>query len=459
MYIRRGLDIPIAGAPSSEMSRAGKPKQIAVVGADYHDLKPTMLVTEGDQVRLGDPLFNDKKNPSVVFTAAGSGTVTAINRGEKRSFVSLVIDLDEKTDAEDVNKQLFEAYPEENLLATSHRPFIKDRILKSGLWTALRTRPYSKIPEVDSSPQAVFISTLDTHPLAPNPYQIIYEHKQAFACGLKVLYALTHKPIFINKGINQDIPGQDLDFVTTTTWHGKHPAGLVGTHMHALMPVNADHVNWHIGHQDLIALGYLFTKGLIWTTRYAAITGPMAAHPRILITRLGAYLDDILSHNEYRHTHNSVRVISGSVLGGRTARPPVNFLSRWSQQICLVEEGTQRDFFLTKGWLSIGFHKFSMLGTYIGKFIPGMRFPMTTSTQGSKRSMVPIGLYEKVMPMDILPTYLLRALISQDTERAQELGALELDEEDLALCTFVCPGKYEYGPILRDNLRFIEKNG
>ena len=461
MHIQCGLDIPIAGAPSSEITPAVTPKQVAVIGPDYHDLKPTMLVEVGDEVRLGDVLFEDKKNPAVVYTAPGSGTVSAIHRGERRSFLSCVIDLDQSIDDQDATRTLFEAYPEENLLATEHSQFIKDRVLKSGLWTALRTRPFSKTPAVDSSPQGVFVSTLDSHPLAMDPAQIISEHERAFMIGLKALYGLTHKSIYLNVGPNQNIPGRDFSFVTSTTWSGKHPAGLVGTHMHYLLPVNNEHINWHIGYQDLIALGYLFDKGTIWTTRYAAISGPLAAHPRIIKTRLGACLDDVVTAEEVKSTPADVqvRVISGSVLGGRISQSPVQFLSRWSNQISLIQEGTDRDFFLTKGWLSPGFHKFSLLGTYLGKFVPGYLFPMTTSTQGSKRSMVPIGLYEKVMPLDILPTYLLRALISQDTERAQALGALELDEEDLALCTFVCPGKYEYGPILRDNLRNIEKNG
>lgn len=461
MNITCGLDLPLAGAPSAELTDGPATRQVAVLGPDYHDLKPTMLVEVGDAVRLGDPLFEDKKNPGVIHTAPGSGTVKAIHRGERRSFLSCVIEIEAAADAQDASRQIYEPYPEDNLVASEHSDFVKDRVVKSGLWPALRTRPFSKTPSLQASPQGVFVSTIDTHPLALDPAGVIGEHEAAFAVGLKALYGLTHKPIYLNTAVNQHIPGHDFSFVTHTTWSGKHPAGLVGTHMHYLLPVSLDHVNWHIGYQDLIALGYLFLEGRIWTTRYVALGGPMAAQPRMIKTRLGACLDLIIEGEMKVPSEeaSTVRVISGSVLGGRRAAPPVHFLSRWSNQISLLAEGTQRDFFLTKGWLSPGFHKFSLLGTYFGKFVPGYLFPMNTSTQGSKRSMVPIGLYEKVMPLDIIPTYLLRALISQDTERAQALGALELDEEDLALCTFVCPGKYEYGPILRENLRNIETNG
>ncbi|MCY4380386.1 MAG: Na(+)-translocating NADH-quinone reductase subunit A [Proteobacteria bacterium] len=466
MHITRGLDIPILGQPKPEIDLAPDPQHVAVLGCDFHGLKPTMLVEKGTQVRRGAPLFEDKKNPGVIHTAPASGVVIDIHRGEKRRFLSCVIKVDIEQNRQDQKTPLFEPYPAENLLLNSHEKLVKERVVKSGLWPAFRTRPFSKTPSLDARPEAVFVSTHDSQPLAMNPGLIIDLHSHAFYVGLKVIHALTRRNIFLNKGENQNIPGDDLEFVTTEVWSGKHPSGLVGTHMHYLKPVNIDQVNWHIGYQDVVALGYLFDQGILWHTRYVALSGPASNQPRVLQTCQGASLDDILPNKEFKQQNpesespkTDIRVISGSVLGGRTSQVPVNFLSRWSYQVTLIHEGKTRDFFLTKGWLSPGFHKFSVLGTYLGKFIPGYLFPMTTNTQGSRRSMVPIGLYEKVMPLDILGTYLLRALIAKDTERAQALGVLELDEADLALATFVCPGKYEYGPILRENLELIEKNG
>lgn len=461
MRISQGLDIPIKGIPCHRVEASTSLQSVALLGDDYHGMRPSISVEVGNEVALGDALFEDKKQSGVIFTSPASGRVKAIHRGERRAFLSCVIEIDEQRDAAD---QIATHYPAHALdtwddeLSTDT---VRQRLIKSGLWTAIRTRPFSKTPAIDSVPQAVFISTLDTRPLAANPEIVVAKHPQEFYAGVKALHLLTQKDIYLNCGINQSIPGSDLPYVHCERWEGKHPAGLVGTHMHMLLPVNAQRVNWHVGVQDVIAMGYLFLHGQIWVKRYVAITGPAANNPRILEARLGACASDIVTSQEIASTYlrDDVRVISGSVLGGRTCTHTVDYLSRWSDQITVIAEGRQRDFFLTRGWLSLGYHKFSVLGTYLGKFIPGVLFAMTTSTQGSRRAMVPIGLYEKVMPLDILPTYLLRALISKDTERAQELGALELDEEDLALCTFVCPGKYEYGPILRDNLDDIEKNG
>ncbi len=210
---------------------------------------------------------------------------------------------------------------------------------------------------------------------------------------------------------------------------------------------------WTIGYQDVIAVGRLFTTGRLYTDRVVALAGPQVEQPRLLRTRLGASLEE-LTAGQLKPAEN--RIISGSVLGGVTARGPRAFLGRYHTQVSVLEEGYKRDFM---GWLSPGSKKHSRLRIYLSQFAPGKLMNYTTNTNGSERAMVPVGTYEHVMPLDILPTQLLRALIVGDTATAQQLGALELDEEDLALCTYVCPGKYEYGPILRDNLTRIEKEG
>lgn len=458
MLITKGLDLPLQGLPSTVVEQGLAVEHVALLGPDYHGMRPTMKVEVGSKVSLGDPLFEDKKKPGALFCAPASGEVKALRRGDKRAFLSCVIAVDGERDAADQKKAFFDEWSLDRIAAASSQE-VCERICQAGLWSSLRTRPFSKTPAVDERPRGLFVSTLDTRPLAMDPQVVIARHPEAFEAGLRVLHQGLEREIYLNIGLNQDIPGHDLPFVKLHSWEGKHPAGLVGTHMHILLPVDLQHVNWHIGYQDVIAVGYLFLEGRHWVQRFVALSGSCAHRPRIIQTRLGASLTELTQGEIKQPDAGRVRIISGSVLGGRHGQAPLDFLSRWSQQVCMIPEGDQRDFFLTKGWLSPGFHKFSILGTYLGKFIPGYRFNMTTSTQGSKRSMVPIGMYERVMPLDILPTYLLRALIAGDTERAQELGALELDEEDLALCTFVCPGKYEYGPVLRHNLEEIEKNG
>ena len=451
MKVKKGLDLPIKGSPSTDIDGSCSVTHVAVTGPDYNGMKPTMHVEVGDKVKLGQLIFVDKKQPGVNYTAPASGEVVAINRGEKRAFLSLVIKV-----AGD-EQETFKSFSKDQLLGLSVDE-VRQQLIASGLWTSFRTRPFSRTPAVDSAPASIFVSTIDTRPLSANPGLIIDRHPAEFKAGLEVLSKLTDGKIFLNKAANQIIPGAEAHFVETNTWEGPHPAGLDGTHIHELMPVSVNRTVWTVGYQDVIAIGSLFLTGQIFTTRYVALGGPAAKNPRILKTRLGACLTELLA-SEKKETEYEARTISGSVLDGRTSDGSLCYLSRWSNQVTLLEEGHKREFFLIDGWLSPGLNKYSLTNSYFGRLIPGLKFNFTTTTNGSKRSMVPIGQYEKVMPLDIIPTYLLRSLISRDTETAQQLGCLELDEEDLALCTFVCPGKYEYGPILRENLEKIERDG
>jgi Na+-transporting NADH:ubiquinone oxidoreductase subunit A len=241
--------------------------------------------------------------------------------------------------------------------------------------------------------------------------------------------------------------------VRVAEFRGPHPAGLVGTHMHFMRPVMPGIVNWHLNYQDVIAIGRAFTLGRLDPTRVVSLAGPVVGKPRLLKSRLGASLLE-LTQGELKGETN--RIISGSVLCGRQWEDWTGYLGRYHLQVSCLAEGNQRELL---GWQMPGFNKFSATRAFVGAWSARKQFALTTSTEGSERAMVPIGSYERVMPLDLLPTLLLRALITRDIERAQELGCLELDEEDLALCTFVCPGKYDYGSILRDNLTTIENEG
>jgi len=444
--IKKGLDLPITGAPEQRIEAGPKTRSVAVVGFDYVGMKPSMTVKVGDRVRTGDELFADKKTDGVVFTAPATGVVSAINRGEKRVLQSVVIDVeeDEYVDFGAVTEAELDSLDAERITET---------LRVSGLWTALRTRPYSKVPVPGSKPAAIFVTAMDTNPLAADPAVIIAEHRDAFVNGLRVLAKLTDGKLHLCKAPAADIPSSGVANEQVSEFGGKHPAGLVGTHIHFLDPVGAGKIVWNIGYQDVIAVGKLFTTGQLFTDRVVALAGPSVEKPVLLRTRLGASLDELCAGRLVAGEH---RVISGSVLGGRTAAGAMAFLGRYHSQVSVLEEGTQRDFM---GWLSPGAKRHSTLRIYLSQFSPSKLFNYTTNTNGSERAMVPVGAYERVMPLDILPTQLLRALIVGDTQTAQELGALELDEEDLALCTYVCPGKYEYGPILRDNLTRIEKEG
>ena len=440
--IKKGLDLPIAGAPEQTIDDGPAVGQVAVIGPDYHDMRPTMMVQEGDAVKLGQVLFADKKNVGVVYTAPGAGTVAAINRGAKRVLQSVVIDLSGN------EEETFESHAN---LADLARQQVCDTLVASGLWTALRTRPYSKVPALDSAPQALFITAIDTNPLAADPQVVLAAYQEDFNKGLMVLAKLTDGDVFVCRASGSGAASNGK--VQTAEFDGPHPAGLPGTHIHFLAPVGVGKTVWHINYQDVIAVGKLFSTGKLWVERVVALGGPVIDKPRLLRTRLGARISDLVA-GETATGEN--RIISGSVLSGRVAAGPFDFLGRYHLQVSALAEGREREFL---GWQKPGFDKFSIKNVFAAKLSPGKLFDFTTSTEGSDRAMVPIGSYESVMPLDILPTFLLRALIVGDTDQAQALGCLELDEEDLGLCTFVCPGKYEYAPMLRNNLDRIEKEG
>lgn len=444
--IRRGLDLPINGKPNQTIEDGPQVRQVALIGFDYHGMKPTMAVKVGDKVKLGQELFSDKKTEGVIFTAPASGTVSAINRGDQRVFHSIVIDV-EGDDAVEFTK-----YSAADLAGLSAEQ-VQQNLVQSGLWTALRTRPYSKVPAPGTKPSSIFVQAIDTNPLAADPLVVISAKKEAFANGLTILSRLTDGKVFVCQAPGADLPKGQGANLSYESFAGVHPAGNPGTHIHFLDPVSARKTVWTIGYQEVIAVGELFTTGKLSTERVVALAGPQVERPRLLRTRVGANLDQLVE-GQLKAGEN--RVISGSVFGGRRAANALTFLGRYHTQVSVLLEGRERELL---HYLRAGTKKFSVLGIYISKLFGGKPLDFTTSTNGSERAMVPVGSYEKIMPLDILPTQLLRSLIVGDTETAQQLGCLELDEEDLALCTFVCPGKYEYGPILRNNLTRIEIEG
>ncbi len=438
--IKKGLDLPISGKPEQKITQGNEVSQVALVGSDYMGMKPTMLVKVGEKVKKGQPLFTDKKTQGVIYTSPAAGTVKDINRGPRRVFESIVINV------EGDDEVTFSTFNNSELSALSQEQ-VQAQLIESGLWTAIRTRPYSKVPVPGSKPSSIFVSVIDTQPLAADPAVVIAQNKEAFNQGLVILNRLCSK-VFVGKAPSTDVSADHAQVVDVT---GPHPAGLVGTHIHFLDPVSENKTVWHVGYQDVIAFAKLFTEGKIYNERIVALSGPQVKEPRLLKTQLGACLNE-LTGGQLKDGEN--RVISGSVLGGATAAGSTGFLGRFANQVSVIEEG--RDRFLLH-YLRAGVERHSVMRIYLSKLMPKKLFDFTSTTNGSERAMVPVGSYEKIMPLDILPTQLLRALIVQDLDVAINLGALELDEEDLALCSYVCPGKYEYGPILRGNLECIEK--
>jgi Na+-transporting NADH:ubiquinone oxidoreductase subunit A len=441
--IKKGLNLPISGEPGKQI------KQIAIttlglVGSDYLDLKPRFLVKAGDVVRRGQPLFFDQRTPRVLFTSPAAGHVTAIHRGERRRFEALEIHANRQESVSFARYRLSD-------LSALPRETIVEQILASGLWPSLRTRPYNKIPAPESEPHSIFVTLMDSHPLAPDVGTVIQGGTEDLQWGLTVLRSLTQGKIFVCKSPDLEIP--PAAGITIQNFAGPHPAGLPGTHIHFLDPVGSQKTVWFCGYQDVMAIGHLFRQGLYQSERVISVAGPAVREPHHVRVPLGASLKEITRGQLHA---GDIRIISGSVFNGRRLEGAEAFLGRYHQQVIALHEGKERELL---GWQMPGFNKYSVKRVFASLLRPGRKFPLTTSTGGSPRALVPIGSYEQVMPLDIEATFLLRSLLIEDSESAQQLGALELDEDDVGLLTFVCPTKTDYAILLRRCLRTIEKEG
>lgn len=441
--IKKGLDLPIEGSPEQKIYDGPKVTKFALIGDDLVGMKPTMEVKVGDKVKIGQLLYTDKKTPGIRYTSPACGEVVEVNRGERRAFQSVVI----KSEGED--QVDFEKYKGAEISQYSEQD-VRDFLNESGMWASLKRRPYSKVAVLDEKPSAIFVNAMDTHPLAADPQVILQNQDKAFNKGLSVLKKLCDN-VYVCHADGAKVPF--IDGVKTESFSGPHPAGLTGTHIHFLNPVGENKFVWSTNYQEVIAIGKLFETGKLYLERVISLAGPVARNPRLVKTRLGASIDELINGETF--DSDEIRPISGSVFGGRKATGPLAYLGRFHHQVSLLREGRDRELL---GWHSPGFDKFSVKPIYVTALLK-KKFGFDTNSNGSLRSIVPIESYEKVMPLDILPTQLLRTLMSGNTEMAVKLGALELDEEDLSLCTFVDPSKNDFAPRLRDSLTTIEKEG
>ena len=444
--LKRGLDLPIAGAPAPRIEVGAFPVSVALLGPDYVGLKPRMFVQEGDQVRRGQALFAHKDSPEVVFTAPATGRVRAINRGARRVLESVVIDIDDATDPG------LDFYAADPAALTGEQ--VAAKLLDSGLWTAFRTRPYSRVPAGTDRPAAIYVTAMESEPLAPDAAMILHGQVETFDRGLLAISKLTTGNTYLCQRPGESLVSEHMTHVEVHTFAGPHPAGLPGTHMHFIEPPHSGKTVWHIGYQDVLAIGRLFETGHVDPGVVISLAGPRAKNPRLIRTMAGAHVPTLVDHEI--GGEDPVRVISGSVLTGRAATGSLAYLGRYHRQVTLITEDRTQD---VLGWILPQAEKFApqpvLMSTWLGKKL----FPMTSNLNGGRRAMVPTGTFETLMPQDYLPTQLLRAILVGDTDTAQALGALELDEEDLALCTYACPAKYEYGMALRESLQKIEKEG
>lgn len=439
--LKKGLDLPVTGAPDQVIHDAPPARHVAVLGPDYIGLKPRMAVQEGDEVKRGQPLFCHKDAEAAQMVSPMTGKVVAINRGARRVLQSVVIEV---TDAADTGVDF------SGIGNGDDAAGVTEKLCAAGLWTALRTRPYSKMPQPGTAPQAIFVTAMDSEPLAADAAVIINDARAAFAAGLAVIAKLCEGKTYMCQAPGAalaEVPG-----VEVASFDGPHPAGLAGTHIHFLNPLRPEDVVWTIGYQDVIAIGRLFDTGHLDPSIVVALSGPEAKQPRLLRTVMGASTDEL---TDGEVATDSARIISGSILSGRQAAGPMAYLGRFARQITVIREDKDQH---PMGWIRPMGKKYAVQPV-LGSAFARKLFPLTSNLNGGRRAMVPTGTFEELMPQDYLPTQLLRALLVMDTDQAQALGAMELDEEDLGLVGFACPAKYEYGMALRDSLSKIEKEG
>ena len=444
--LKKGLDVPITGEPQQVIEESNTITRVALTGDDYIGMKPTMEVSEGDRVKTGQLLFRDKKNEGVLFTSPGTGKVSAVNRGAKRKFETIVIELEDDD---------FVSYltPGEKTPENFGGDDIREILINSGSWTALRTRPYGKVPAIDSSPASLFVTAMDTRPLAADPAVIIRENTKLFSTGLNVLDNLVECRKYICVDQSDVLTEVSLGKFEAAEFSGPHPAGLPSTHIHFLDPVMETKFAWHIDYQDVIAIGHLFETGHIMTERVIALSGPGVQQPTLLKVRIGADLQQVCSG---KIISTPVRLLSGSVLDGRQVKDFHQFLGRYHNQISVLHERSGRAPF---GWAVPGSDRHSVKGAFISAMNRARKFAMSTATWGGERAIYPIDSYHRVMPLDMEPLTLLKSIVSMNTDKASSLGALELIEEDVALLSYVCPGKSDFGPRLRELLDEIEQGG
>ena len=441
--LKKGLDVSIKGTPTDDLDSVPAVQTVAILGDDYIGLKPRLTVAEGDNVVAGTPIFAHKDTPQVQVVSPVAGRIKAINRGARRKLISVEIEVG-GDDAPVDFSGIGDATTAEGLT---------ERLCSAGMWTSFRTRPYSKVPDPQTRPAAIFVTAMDTEPLAADPAPIIAQQADAFVAVLKAIALLSEGKTYLCHADSADIPHGDLPGVERAVFSGPHPAGLAGTHIHFLEPLNADKVVWTVGYHDVIAIGRLLQTGTYDPERVIAVTGPMCSEPRLVRTIVGAAFVDVVAAE--MPFDAPVRMISGSVLSGRMGEGESGYLGRYARQITLIEEDRKQ---IPLGWIRPMIDKYAAQPV-LGSALSRRAFPLTSNLNGGRRAMVPLGTFEGLMPQDYLPTQLLRALITMDTDQAQALGALELDEEDLGLAGFACPAKYEYGLALRDCLATIEKEG
>jgi len=444
--IVKGRDIKIQGAAQKKIVKLTPPKRLAVQPSNFQGLKLRLSVKEGDQIKLGSTLLTDKINADIKILSPASGKVIAVNRGEKRALLSVVVEADRENEVES-----FKTFDDVSI-ANLSREEVLSHLLNGGLWPTIRQRPFSKIADPKANPKSIFIHAMNTEPLAPDLDFILEGQEENFQTGINIIKTLTQGDVnlCVKQGSQSKALTQSQN-VKIYGFTGPHPAGNVSIHIHYIDPINKGDVVWYIEAQDVLRIAALFLEGAYPTERVVAITGQRAKSCIYVKTHVGASLTSILEDSNF----DSVRLISGSILTGVNVGKD-GFLGFYDSQISIIPEGGTREFL---GWLMPGFNKYTFSKAYASTFFPKKEYSLDTDKNGSDRAIVLNHIYDELVPLDILIYFLIRAVVSGDIDEAEKLGILECDEEDFALCTFACPSKTDVGLTIKEGLDLIEREG
>jgi Na+-transporting NADH:ubiquinone oxidoreductase subunit A len=439
--LRKGLNIKLKGSAKPELETLPVPATVALKPTDFAGLTPKLKVKADTLVKAGDALFYDKYHPEIFFTAPYGGKVVSVNRGERRKILEVVIETDTKAGSVEFTK----ADP-----ASLSGEVIKEALLKSGLWPFIKRRPYGIIASPDEKPLSIYISTFDTAPLAPDYNFVMNGQMDTFQTGVNALAKLTNGKVYL--GVNDGSPFSAVKNVVVTHFNGPHPAGNVGIQIHNTKPINKGDVVWTVNVQDVIFIGRLFETGRVDFSKIIALTGSEVANPKyyktILGTSVSALIDGKLKNSPYKQ-----RIISGNVLTGAKIKTQ-SYFGFYDSQVSVIPEGDEYEFM---GWADPGFNKFTASKAYISKLFPKKEYELNANLHGGERSFVLSGQYEKLVPMDILPVHLLKAILVNDIDKMEQLGIYEVVEEDFALCEYACTSKVKVQEILRTGINVMIK--
>jgi Na+-transporting NADH:ubiquinone oxidoreductase subunit A len=440
IVINKGHNIRINGIPAKDVISIPGSGTVAISPRTFRGVKPKLLVDEGDNVQIGSPLFFDKTKPEVKWASPANGTVKTIQFGARRVIEKIEITV-EGTNA--ISGQTFS--PEQ--LESADRTTILTRILEANLFPLIRQRPFNKVANPKDSPRDIFISAVNTAPLSVDLDPVIESEKEAFQSGITALSKLTDGSVVVTSRKAMELQNAEVQTIS-----GPHPAGNVGIQIHHSKPIKPSEIVWTVNTQHVITLGKLFLNGSYSPDIFVSIGGPGASNPQTVSAKVGASIGSIISNQEME---NPIRLVSGDVLTGKTVEKD-NFLGFYDSAVALIPDTVGRPFM---GMLALGSNdsKYSLTSTFMS--FGEKLFNFNTAQNGEERAIVPIGAWEKVLPMDIYPNELFRAILAQDIDEMEQLGIWECDDEDFALCSFACPSKIDVGAVIRDGLELMELEG